>query len=208
MNAMMYVFTVCLLGVSYRSSVSRYHYGAPSDYDEWARITGDESWSYKNIIKYFRKLEKYSPNPNFPLVDMEHRSKTGLMTGNILFALWSILASVLIALKVGHGTYTNPTTGAFVQACHEIGIPVSPDINTSAGTLGATRVSTFQIIFKLRFLMFKLKIMTYIAANGERVTTESAYLTDDVLGRPNLTVVLGANVTRILLESSGKGTRL
>jgi choline dehydrogenase len=42
--------------------------------------------------------------------------------------------------------------------------------------------------------------VTYIDSKGRRVSTESAYLTRDVLARPNLTVVTGASVTRILFE--------
>jgi hypothetical protein len=27
-------------------------YGSPSDFDEWAEMTGDESWSWNNFSKY------------------------------------------------------------------------------------------------------------------------------------------------------------
>ena len=43
--------------------------------------------------------------------------------------------------------------------------------------------------------------MTYIDSTGTRVTAERAYLTDDVLERPNLTVAINAHVRRVLLES-------
>jgi choline dehydrogenase len=45
-------------------------------------------------------------------------------------------------------------------------------------------------------------IVTYIDKNGRRVTTESSYLTANVLRRPNLTVVVGARATRILIDSA------
>ena len=45
-------------------------------------------------------------------------------------------------------------------------------------------------------------IVTYIKANGRRSTAERAYLTADVLARPNLTVLTNAVVTRILFDSS------
>ena len=35
--------------------------GKPSVYDEWARITNDESWRYKNLVPYFEKVEKIYP---------------------------------------------------------------------------------------------------------------------------------------------------
>jgi choline dehydrogenase len=45
--------------------------------------------------------------------------------------------------------------------------------------------------------------VTYIDKNGQRVTSESAYLTPDVLARGNLKVVTGAFVNRVLFEGSG-----
>jgi choline dehydrogenase len=141
-----------------------YHHGAPSDYDEWAQISGDDSWAYKNFIQYFRKFEKYSPSSKHPLVDATHRSSQGLVT-------------------IGHNAYTSPLTKVFVEACHKVGIPTSLDVNTSLGTLGSTR------------------IMAYVNSDGERVTTESAYLTPKILGRPNLTVVTGARATKLILDA-------
>lgn len=47
--------------------------------------------------------------------------------------------------------------------------------------------------------------MTYVDSNGKRVSAESAYLTPDVLSRPNLTVAIHASVTKILFETAGNG---
>ena len=33
--------------------------GNPHDYDNWANITGDHSWKYDNILKYFKKSIDY-----------------------------------------------------------------------------------------------------------------------------------------------------
>lgn len=39
--------------------------GDASDYDEWARIVGDECWSYKGMLPYFRKSEHhFDPKAN------------------------------------------------------------------------------------------------------------------------------------------------
>lgn len=45
--------------------------------------------------------------------------------------------------------------------------------------------------------------MTYIDETRTRVSSESAYLTDDVLARSNLKVVLHASVTKIITEKVG-----
>jgi choline dehydrogenase len=47
--------------------------------------------------------------------------------------------------------------------------------------------------------------VTYIDKNFERVSSEAAYLTPDVVARPNLTVVIHATVTQILFEGQSTG---
>jgi choline dehydrogenase len=47
--------------------------------------------------------------------------------------------------------------------------------------------------------------VTYIDPKGRRVSTETAYLTPDVLARPNLTVAIHAHVTRILFDQHNGG---
>jgi choline dehydrogenase len=49
--------------------------------------------------------------------------------------------------------------------------------------------------------------VTYIDSNGRRVTTQSSYLTPDVLKRPNLRIIVGATVTKILFDQRGDRPR-
>jgi choline dehydrogenase len=140
-------------------------YGAPSDFDEWAEITGDNSWSWTNFSKYIRKFEKYNPDPRFPHADPLLRGANG-------------------PVEIGYNSHIWPGSAGFVRASMNVGIPFSPDFCTTKGTQGTN------------------KIMTYIDSKSTRVTTESAYLTDDVLSRPNLTVVTYARVTKVLFDSS------
>jgi choline dehydrogenase-like flavoprotein len=37
--------------------------GAADDWDRYARVTGDDGWSWDQIMKYFKKSEKWTP-PN------------------------------------------------------------------------------------------------------------------------------------------------
>lgn len=48
--------------------------------------------------------------------------------------------------------------------------------------------------------------MTYVDDNHERVSSEAAYLTPDVLSRPNLNVAINATVTRILFQRDVEAT--
>ncbi len=73
--------------------MNRFHYGNPSDYDEWARLGGEgaEAWAYKDFHKYvlsyfptmqtgvlmwqsryFLRFEKFVPNKSHPVVEGEH----------------------------------------------------------------------------------------------------------------------------------------
>ncbi|ODM89672.1 L-sorbose 1-dehydrogenase, partial [Orchesella cincta] len=44
------------------SSVNAIHFnrGNAARYDEWAEITGDSSWRYENLLKYFKRSENYT----------------------------------------------------------------------------------------------------------------------------------------------------
>ncbi|KAJ3568716.1 hypothetical protein NP233_g5531 [Leucocoprinus birnbaumii] len=144
-------------------------YGAPQDYDEWGRITKDEAWSWNNMRKYFNKFEKYEDDPRYPDVKSSDKGK-----GPVRMGYFGDLQNVC---------------RDFVEACTKVGVPLSHDFNTNAGTRGVNRM------------------MTYIDENRTRVTSETAYLTKDVLDRPNLTVVVNATVTKIVFEKDGDETK-
>ncbi|KAG7089330.1 hypothetical protein E1B28_011026 [Marasmius oreades] len=153
-----------LLGGCSSINAQMAQYGAPEDYDEWARHIGDDSWSWKHFQKYFRKFEKYIPDARYPEVDASVRGNSG-------------------PVRVGYFNTVSKTAKAFVESCIRTGIPFTPDFNGPKGTLGTNR------------------IMTYVDQNYERVSSESAYLTPDVLARPNLKVAVNATATRILFEN-------
>ncbi|KAI0787497.1 GMC oxidoreductase [Fomes fomentarius] len=90
-------------------------------------------------------------------------------------------------MQTGFG-YESQGSHKFIEACGKLGIPHVSDLNTHKGTLGISKV-------------------TFITPAGRRSTTEYAYLTTDVLARPNLKVVTHAQVTRILFDQSGPTPR-
>ncbi|EIN07763.1 alcohol oxidase [Punctularia strigosozonata HHB-11173 SS5] len=159
-----------MLGGCSSLNAMMFHYGAPSDYDEWVdpAVPDSSSWSYANVKPYFRKFEKFTPSKVFPDVDVQARGSVG-------------------PIEVGYFGHYSEVARRFVDACEAIGIPKNPDVNTDKGTLGAT------------------KVVTYTDSRGRRVTTESAYLTPQVLARPNLTVAIGARVTRVLFSRADEG---
>ncbi|KAG6896317.1 hypothetical protein C0992_009108 [Termitomyces sp. T32_za158] len=158
-----------LLGGCSSINAQMAQYGAPEDFDQWAKLMNDDSWSWKNFSqfvpslylppqnlfrparRYFTKFERYQPHPDYPLVDTAVRGTSG-------------------PIRIGYFNLVSETSKAFIKACTSIGIPFTPDFNVSSGTLGVSR--------------------------RQRVSSESAYLTKDVLARKNLTVAINAQVTR------------
>jgi choline dehydrogenase len=49
-----------LLGGSSSINAMIYMRGAAADYDEWAELTGDNSWSYEHVLPLFRRMEDNS----------------------------------------------------------------------------------------------------------------------------------------------------
>lgn len=85
--------------------------------------------------------------------------------------------------QTGYSWLTKIGEEGFLGGCEEIGIPYNADINTPNGTLGCTRFQTF------------------INSWGQRSSAATAYLTRDVINRPNLDIAIKAQVTRILFDT-------
>ncbi|TKY86589.1 hypothetical protein EX895_004738 [Sporisorium graminicola] len=144
-----------------------YHHASYSDYDEWAQKLGCKGWAYADLAPYFRKAEGCTPKNGF---DASSRGTSGP---------W----------RTSHSYLSTVGKEGFLNACQEVGLPFSPDINTPAGTEGVTN------------------LMTFIDHKGQRSSASTAYLTPTVMARANLTVALGAMVTRIVFDKSSATPR-
>ncbi len=123
----------------------------PSSYDSWAS-EGADGWDYEGLLPYFQRSE------SAPGRDPRWRGTAGPMTPTPM-------------------TNVHPAAEAFLEACEELGYPISDDLN-GANPEGAAR--------------YELS-----AAAGMRQSAADAYLRP-VLDRPNLTVITNALVTRLL----------
>ncbi|KAH9995649.1 GMC oxidoreductase [Russula compacta] len=103
-----------------------FHYGDPSDYDEWARLGGEgaESWAYKAFHKYFVKFEKFVPNKAYPGVIADEHGVNG-------------------PVEVGFHGYHSAITQRFIEACSRVGIPLRADLNSPHGTAGVAKLMTY-----------------------------------------------------------------
>lgn len=142
------------LGGSSSINAMVYMRGHAADYDEWARDVDDPQWSYDALLPLFREHENNERGP-----DRYHG------TGG--------------PLNVADLKDPNPLSAVFVQAAHQVGIPLNRDFN------GAKQegVGLHQVTQK----------------DGQRWSSAMAFL-DRARQRPNLSVLTGARVTRILLD--------
>jgi len=85
-------------------------------------------------------------------------------------------------LAVSNGPDPNPTSRAFVQSCQELGMPYNPDFN------GASQAGTGMYQTTTR--------------NNRRCSAAVAYLHPVARQRPNLTVIVGGLVLRILFQGT------
>ncbi|GMG23025.1 unnamed protein product [Aspergillus oryzae var. brunneus] len=113
-----------LIGGSTSINAMMYHHCSKSDFDEWASHYGCQGWSYDDLAPYFKRMERFTPNPNRPRIDLQHRGNAGE---------W----------QTGYSWLTEIGEKGFLPACYDVGIPAVEDINTPGGTLGATRFQTF-----------------------------------------------------------------
>lgn len=55
--------------------------GSPKDFDNWAEITNDSSWSYDEVLPYFKKSE--AANANIQPLDKEYHGFDGPQGNNV-----------------------------------------------------------------------------------------------------------------------------
>jgi choline dehydrogenase-like flavoprotein len=82
--------------------------GQREDFDHW-RDLGNPGWSYDDLLPYFRKLERFEPDPTSP-VDPAFHGTNGPLT---IAPLRSV----------------NPMARVYLEAAAQAGIPLNPDFN-------------------------------------------------------------------------------
>ncbi|KAE8314941.1 glucose-methanol-choline oxidoreductase [Aspergillus transmontanensis] len=90
--------------------------GPAADYDEWAKMVGDDGWKWENILPLMKQLEDFDPKlPAYLERFAAPRAEDHGVSG---------------PLKIGFGDEMVPGIEPFIQACFETGIPLCPDINS------------------------------------------------------------------------------
>ncbi|KAJ7609919.1 alcohol oxidase [Roridomyces roridus] len=143
-----------------------YTRGAASDFDRYANLTGDDGWSWNNMLPYFLKNEKWSaPADN-------HDTK-----GQFNPAFHGTQGPIDVSVR---GYPWSEFEGHVLQTTKELSeeFPFQEDYN--AGTpLG-------------------IGWMQFTIGGGQRSSSATGYLTSSVLSRPNLHVLLHAQVSKLV----------
>ncbi|EAU85704.2 pyranose dehydrogenase [Coprinopsis cinerea okayama7 len=98
-----------ILGGSSSINGQFYTRGSSSDYDRWARVTGDSGWSWKNILPYFKKNEKWAVSADGHDTTGQYDPKVhgtdGMVSVSVVGAPQTVDAKVIQASKELGGDY-------------------------------------------------------------------------------------------------------
>lgn len=128
----------------------RGHY---SDYDNWA-YQGCQGWDFKSVVPYFKKSQNYYKGAS------EVHGEGGPMD--------------VTPIK-----NPNPVSIAAINACEEIGLPLTDDFNTEIWGAGMNELT--------------------VTPDGKRCSTAKAFLVP-ALSRENLTVITNAHAQRLTFD--------
>jgi choline dehydrogenase len=146
--------------------------GQREDFDHW-RDLGNKGWGYDDLLPYFKKLER------FELLADPASSALKLGGRPLAEQIDPALHGVSGPVNIAQLRSVNPMCQVFLDAAVEAGYPLTADFN-------GERQNGFGYY-------------TFTQRGGERVTAEAAYL-DPIRNRPNLSVLSGRQVTRILMD--------
>ncbi len=165
-----------------------YMRGQSRDYDHWARLTGDDTWRWDDVLQAFRQHEnhyKLDPTRDGRAAEVNanfrrfhgHKSQHAGATG--------------LAKKVGGEWRVEKqrlrwdVLDAFAKAAVQAGIPATDDFNTGNNE----GVGYFEVNQK----------------DGLRWNTAKAFLRPTCYGRPNFEMWTSAQVNRLVFEPQDGG---
>ncbi|KAF8888805.1 alcohol oxidase [Infundibulicybe gibba] len=154
-----------VLGGSSSINYLVYTRGSAEDFDRYANVTGDQGWSWKNMLQYFRKNEKFTP-------PVDGHNTTGQFNPEIHG--FNGINSVTLSGS------PSAIDGRVINASKELGGDFKFNLDYNSGSpLG---LGWFQMT----------------AGGGKRSSSSTSYLGPSFLSRPNLHVVVGAEVSRVI----------
>lgn len=161
--------------------------GQARDYDQWAQLTGDNSWCWDNVLPAFMQHQDHQDHAL-----NTHQNATKLGRGGTLAAVAPDPQFAQFHGKNGEWRVESQRLrwdilDAFAGAATQAGIPSSNDFNRGNNE----GVGYFQVNQK----------------NGMRWNTALAFLRPTCYGRPNFEMWTNAQVMRLLLATQADGSQ-
>lgn len=145
--------------------------------DAWETI-GNEGWNFESLFPYFRRFAKtHPPSPG--------ARDTCRMDAHHDLEL-SGSESGPLALSIGNGF--GPNNSAWMDAFEKLGLKMDADPRNGSALGAFQQASTIDPVSKTR------------------TSSVSAYLTEEVRARPNLSILTDTIVSRVILDKSDDGT--
>jgi len=170
-----------------------YMRGQSRDYDQWAQVTGDDSWRWEQVLPYFKQHEDY-----YKGADALHGAK-GVPTELLSLKGETGDAGADLYRKLMRHHQTGgewriekqrlrwDVLDAFAQAAVQAGIPATEDFNRGNNE----GVGYFEVNQK----------------KGFRWNTANAFLRPKCYGRPNFEMWTSAQVARLVIDTQPDGSQ-
>ncbi|MFM6990556.1 MAG: GMC family oxidoreductase [Rhodoferax sp.] len=156
-----------------------YMRGQARDYDGWAQMLDDESWSWNNSLPYFKMHEDHHKGAS-PLHGAQGCEPGLLQTTNSPYHAVLRHRNAGGEWRVDKQRLRWDVLEAFARAAEQAGIPATDDFNTGDNE----GVGYFEVNQK----------------KGWRWNTAKAFLRPTCYGRPNFEMWTGAHASKLLLQ--------
>ena len=159
-----------------------YMRGQSRDYDQWARQVNDEGWNWNNSVPFFKFHEQHHLNstPLHSGVDQQLSKRIDPLNASSFYKQRLMDTHAGGEWHVQQQRLRWDILDAFALAAQQTNIPHSEDFNKGNNE----GVGYFEVNQN----------------KGWRLNTSKAFLSPEVLKRPNLTIWTNAQVSRVLLS--------
>jgi choline dehydrogenase len=153
-----------------------YQRGTEQTYQKWADAVGDPSYTFDNLMPYFKKSVSFTP----PGPKRAANASAGYSA--------TAFSAAGGPLDVSYANFASPFSSYIKGALNEIGLGDAPDFN-SGSLMGAQYCSS-----------------TIQPSIQKRESSQTAFLTSSVISRSNLKVFTLTTAQKILFDSTKKAT--
>ena len=170
-----------------------YMRGQSRDYDQWAQVTGDDSWRWEQVLPYFKQHEDYYKGADAlhgakgvptELLDLQGRNAN---TGTDLYLKLMRHHQTGGEWRIEKQRLRWDVLDAFAQAAVQAGIHATEDFNRGNNE----GVGYFEVNQK----------------KGFRWNTANAFLRPKSYGRPNFEMWTSAQVARLVIDTQPDGSQ-